>query len=101
MSETQNDILIQMPIVWKPIIENIQEQKRPYILIPTGRVSGKTKNSVLVATLLMLQFPYTDIVVTRSSYGSISDSSYAEFETAIQEMPEEISDTRGSLNSPS
>jgi len=91
MSEVDNDLIIEMPIVWKPIIENIQTQKKPFILIPTGRVSGKTKNSVLVATLLMLQFPYTDIVVTRSSYGSISDSSYAEFETAITELPEEIS----------
>lgn len=91
MSEVQNNISIQMPIIWKPIFENIQKQEKPYILIPTGRVSGKTKNSVLVAALLMLQFPYTDIVVTRSSYGSISDSSYAEFETAFQEMPEEIS----------
>ena len=79
-----------MPKNWQPIIENIESHEKPYILIPTGRVSGKTKNSILVACLLMLQFPYSDIVVTRSSYGSMADSSYAEFQTAIDELPEEL-----------
>ena len=80
-----------MPKNWQPIIENIESHEKPYILIPTGRVSGKTKNSILVACLLMLKFPYSDIVVTRSSYGSMADSSYAEFQTAIDELPIEIS----------
>lgn len=79
-----------MPKNWQPIIENIESHEKPYILIPTGRVSGKTKNSILVACLLMLQFPYSDIVVTRSSYGSMADSSYAEFQTAIDELPIEL-----------
>ena len=82
---------IKMPIVWQPIIETIKNHEKSFIGIPTGRISGKTKNTVLVATILMLAFPYRDIVVTRSSYGSMGDSSYAEFETAINDLPESIS----------
>lgn len=80
-----------MPKVWQPIVKAIQEHSVDNILIPTGRISGKTKNTVLVATLLQLAFPYHDIVVTRSSYGSMADSSYAEFQTAIDDLPESIS----------
>ena len=82
---------IKMPKNWKPIIDAINNHDKEGILIPTGRISGKTKNTVLVATLLLLEFPYHDIVVTRSSYGSMADSSYSEFETAIGELPDELS----------
>lgn len=82
---------IKMPKVWQPILSAIQNHEVNSILIPTGRISGKTKNTVIVANLLMAAFPYHDIVVTRSSYGSMQDSSYAEFEVAISEMPDSIS----------
>lgn len=83
---------IKMPKNWQPIIETIKDGTKPFILIPSGRISGKTKNSVVVANLILMQFPYYDIVVTRSSYGSMQDSSYTEFESAINELPESISE---------
>jgi len=78
---------IKMPKCWQRIIES----DKNWILIPTGRVSGKTKNSCLLATILMLENPYFDIVITRASYGSMQDSSYAEFEEAVNDLPESIS----------
>lgn len=78
---------IKMPKCWQPIVET----NKNWILIPTGRVSGKTKNSALLSTLLMLQNPYYDIVITRASYGSMQDSSYAEFQEAVEDLPESIS----------
>lgn len=80
------EISIRMPKVWQQIIET----DKSYIGIPSGRVSGKTKNSVLLALFLMLENPYTDIVITRASYGSMGDSSFAEFEAAIDDLPEEL-----------
>lgn len=82
---------IKMPKVWQPIVKAIQEHTVDSILIPTGRISGKTKNTVRLATMLMMAMPYRDIVVTRSSYGSMQDSSYAEFETELNELPDSIS----------
>ena len=82
---------IKMPKVWQPILEAIRQHKIKEIVIPTGRISGKSKNTVITCDLLMLEFPYHDIVVTRSSYGSMADSSYAEFENALGDMPESIS----------
>ena len=86
MSKINNEYVIEMPLVIKQIVDT----DKPYVLIPTGRVSGKTKNSSLIATLSMLETPYTDVVVTRASYGSIADSSYAEFETVLDDLPEVI-----------
>jgi len=77
---------ITMPKVWRQIIES----DKNYFLLPTGRVSGKTKNTVIFAILCMLSYPNYDIVVTRSSYGSMQDSSFAEFEAALNDLPEEI-----------
>jgi len=77
---------ITMPKVWQEIIET----DKTNIIIPTGRISGKTKNTVIFATITMLAFPYTDIVITRSSYGSMQDSSYAEFEAEFAELDESI-----------
>ena len=82
---------VRMPKVWQPIIQAIEKHSVDEIYIPTGRISGKTKNTVIATNLLMMAFPYHDVVVTRSSYGSMADSSYAEFVTAIEEMPESIS----------
>ena len=79
-------IEIKMPKCWQRIVET----DKNWILIPTGRVSGKTKNSCSLATILMLENPYYDIVITRASYGSMQDSSYAEFQEALNEMPESI-----------
>ena len=79
---------LNFPISWKPILET----KKTFIIIPCGRVSGKTKNSVLLCVLLLLSNPYRDIAITRASYGSLKDSTYQEFKSAIEELPEEISE---------
>ena len=79
-------VSIKMPECWREITCS----DLPYTLIPTGRVSGKTKNTIIVAVILLLSFPYTDGVVTRSTYGSMGDSAYAEFQAELDEMPEVI-----------
>lgn len=79
-------VSIKMPECWREITCS----DLPYTLIPTGRVSGKTKNTIIVAVILLLSFPYTDGVVTRSTYGSMGDSAYAEFQAELGEMPEAI-----------
>lgn len=81
------ELKIRMPLCWKQIIES----DKNFFLIPTGRISGKSKNTVIFSTMIMMQFPYHDIVVTRSSYGSMSDSSYAEFKAQLNELPEALS----------
>lgn len=92
-----SNINIELPKIWKQIIDTDKKM----ILIPTGRVSGKTKNSVIFSTALMLQNPYKDIVITRSSYGSMRDSLYAEFVSQLEEMPEEISNQFTAVKAPS
>lgn len=75
-----------MPIVWQDIVQT----NKNYINLPSGRISGKSKNTIIYAIILQLQCPYTDIVVTRSTYGSMADSLYAEFEAEFNELPEAV-----------
>ena len=63
---------LKVPLSWKPIFQT----KKNYIAIPCGRVSGKTKNSVIFCVLLLLSHPYHDIAITRASYGSLKDTTY-------------------------
>ena len=83
-------LTVKRPKYWKRIKEAIDSGIH-YIIMPMGRVSGKTKGTVDFSAYTMLEFPYGDIVVARSSYGSMGDSSYAEFETSLGDLPEEIS----------
>ena len=77
---------LKVPLSWKPIFQT----KKNYIAIPCGRVSGKTKNSVIFCVLLLLSHPYHDIAITRASYGSLKDTTYQEFKSAIADLPDEI-----------
>lgn len=79
---------IRMPLFCKTILES----DKPYDLLYGGRLGGKTNNTSKIGTLLMLMFPYTDVIVARVSYGSLGDSSYAEFQAAINDMGENISE---------
>lgn len=90
------EINIKLPLVWKNIIQS----DKTFILLPTGRVSGKSKNSVLSACLYMLENPYMDVVITRSSYGSIEDTTYAEFRDALDALPERIAEQFDFYKSP-
>lgn len=77
---------IAMPLFCKKILESDD----PYYLLYGGRVGGKTKNTALISVLTLLMYPYCDAVVARVSYGSLSDSSYSEFTSAIEELGDNI-----------
>lgn len=80
-------LTISMPEKWQQIIN---EKAIHLFALPTGRISGKTKNAVLLAIILMLQNPYYDVLVSRASYGSIEDSTYSEFLSAIEDLDYDI-----------
>lgn len=69
-------------------MEDIVNTEKNNIILYGGRVGGKTKSTVIICVLFMLMFPYTDGVVARANYGSLRDSAYSEFQTAIEEMGE-------------
>lgn len=77
---------LQMPKKWQSIIDT----DKHFILLPTGRISGKSKNAVLLAMILMLKNPYHDILISRASYGSIENSTYAEFKSAFDELDDDL-----------
>ncbi len=79
-------ITVRLPLVFKQILEDGKNNDILY----GGRLGGKTNNTAKIASLLMLQFPYHDVVVARVSYGSLADSSYAEVEGALHEMGDNI-----------
>lgn len=79
---------ITMPLFCKRILES----DKNYFLLYGGRLGGKTNNTSKIGVLTMLMFPYYDVVVARVSYGSLGDSSYAEFASAIDDMGENISE---------
>lgn len=78
--------MINIPVAFKDILDD----KINDYLYYGGRVGGKTKNTALASVILMLQHPYSDIIVARASYGSMELSSYSEFEQAIEEMGEGV-----------
>lgn len=81
---------IQMPLVFKEIMES----KAPQKILYGGRLGGKSNNTGIIAILSMLQNLDTDVVVARVSYGSLGDSSYAELSHAIDSFDNErISET--------
>lgn len=79
-------IKIRMPLVFKEIMESAC----PYDILYGGRLGGKSNNTAIVAILTQLANPYTDVVVARVSYGSLADSSYAELESTLDSMGENI-----------
>ena len=70
---------IKMPLVFKDIMESKCLNKILY----GGRLGGKSNNTGIISILNMLEHPDTDVVVARVSYGSLSDSSFAELTHAI------------------
>lgn len=75
---------IILPLKFKQLLET----DKHYAWIDGGRLGGKTNNTALIGVLGLLEYPYTDIIVARVSYGAMADSSYAEFENAINMFPE-------------
>lgn len=78
--------MILIPEAFRDLVEGTKNDYLYY----GGRVGGKSKNTAIIAVLLMLQNPYHDVIVARASYGSLGDSSYEEFDQALQEMGEDI-----------
>jgi len=74
--------VIKLPYVYKEIMD----EDNSYVLLYGGRLGGKSKGTAIMAILNMLSNPYTDIIVARVSYGSMADSSFAEFESAIADF---------------
>ena len=81
------EIKIEMPEAWREIAETTKKD----IYIPSGRDSGKSSNAVRLGAVTCLANPDMDIVVTRASYGSMGDSTYSEFTTMFESLPEEVS----------
>lgn len=81
-------VKITMPLFCKQILES----DKNYFLLYGGRLGGKTNNTSKIGVLTMLMYPYFDVVVARVSYGSLGDSSYAEFSAAIDELGDNISE---------
>ena len=81
-------IKVRMPLFCR----NILESEKNNFLLYGGRLGGKTNNTAKIGVLTQLQYPYTDIVVARVSYGSLGDSSYAELSAAIQDMGDNIAE---------
>lgn len=79
---------IAMPLFCKQILES----DKNYFCLYGGRIGGKTNNTSKIGVITMLMYPYFDVVVARVSYGSLGDSSYAEFQAAINEMGDNISE---------
>ena len=58
-------IKVRMPLFCR----NILESEKNNFLLYGGRLGGKTNNTAKIGVLTQLQYPYTDIVVARVSYG--------------------------------
>ena len=87
---------IAMPLFCKQILES----DKPYYLLYGGRLGGKTNNTAKIGTITMLMYPYFDVVVARVSYGSLGDSSYAEFRSALEDMGQNVADQFSFKKSP-
>ena len=74
--------MIAIPEAYREVLETDRNQ----ILLYGGRLGGKSQNTATIAVLTMLMNPRSDVIVARASYGSMADSSYAEFEAAIRNM---------------
>ena len=68
-------------IVLAEAYKEVLETPKTEILLYGGRAGGKSNNTAIIAVLLMLQNPNTDVIIARASYGSMADSSYEEFDT--------------------
>lgn len=77
-------------IVLAEAYKEVLETPKTEILLYGGRAGGKSNNTAIIAVLLMLQNPYTDVIIARASYGSMADSSYEEFDNALKGMGDEI-----------
>lgn len=67
--------------------KELLECKETYCLCYGGRAGGKTKTSAIASALMAFAFPGTDQIYCRASYGSMADSCFAEYQEALDSMP--------------
>ncbi len=65
---------------YEPIIKTLNK----YIILPSGRLSGKSKVAYQTAIIDLLSNPGLDWIVTRDSYADLTDSSYSELVDYIE-----------------
>lgn len=63
---------------------NVIYTNKNNILMVGGRVAGKTDLAHILSLLLMLNYPYSDGICGRVSYGSMADSCFAEMQSLIE-----------------
>ena len=73
---------ILLPTLYKDILESDLHD----FLLHGGRLGGKSKGTANLCGITMCLQPYTDIIVCRASYGALSDSSYSEIASALEEF---------------
>ena len=73
---------IKIPRKYKSVIT----EKNKHFLIPGGRISGKSHQAYLVATLFLLNNPDYDALIGRANYSEMETSSYNELKTAIKDL---------------
>lgn len=78
--------MIQLPRV----AEKVFKTEKTNILIIGGRTGGKTKTACLLSVLFAYAFPYTDQFYCRASYGSMADSCFAEYKSALEQLPDDL-----------
>ena len=71
-----------------------------YNLITGGRIGGKTKTAAIISTLFAFQFPNTDQIYCRASYGSMADSCFAEYKDALDSLPNGLGNEFSERRSP-
>ncbi len=76
--------MIQLPKVAKRVFT----AEETNVLIIGGRTGGKTKTAALLSVLFAYAFPGTDQFYCRASYGSMADSCFAEYKSALDQLPD-------------
>lgn len=83
LQEINRNATFFLPIKYKTLIQSA----KPNGILEGGRLGGKTIGSAILSVCFLLEYPYTDAIFSRVSYGSLADSSYAEFQNELDKLP--------------
>lgn len=81
-------------------VKALLSSDKTYNLIKGGRGGGKTKTAVILSTLFAFQYPNTDQIYCRASYGSMADSCFAEYKDALESLPNGLGNEFSERHSP-
>ncbi len=79
-----------MPIQLPEVAIKILTSEKTNVLIKGGRTGGKTKTAAILSTVFAFRYPYTDQFYCRASYGSMADSCFAEYKSALDALPDSL-----------